>query len=570
MINMQGGGGMTDLLLFTINAGYVHPSMGLWYLRANLCGDAAFVTGPDPGGGTFSVDILEVTRRAGRGSIIAEVLRRQPRVLAVGLYIWNHLDVVPVLQAVRDRLPETVIVLGGPEASHLPDGHPTLALADGVVKGEAELVFGALVEELLAGPAGAGQRDGGPAGDGRRGAHPTGGGGWRADDLRGGGMRSGGWRGASPPTGATVTAAGHWVLEAVPPDLDVVRLPHQFFTDHDIRHRFMYMEASRGCPFRCQFCLSSLDRKIRTAPLEPLFDMADYLVRRGADRFKFIDRTFNLDFDRAAAVLEFWLQRLKPGMSVQFETVPDRFPPELRDLIRRFPEGSLRLEVGVQTFNPDVAGDIDRRSDLQETERTLTFLSDETGAVVHADLIVGLPGESLESFAAGFDRLHHFGPGEVQVGILKRLPGAPIAVHDGRMRYNPDPPYDVLETDALSAVEVEGLKRFAKYWELVVNRGRFPERVARLLGGGADGALGGGLVGASGVARATTQDRAPGGGGPAAATGLAPGDKVARGGLASHFHRFREFSEFAWRRFGRTWGLTPEELRGALDEFLAG
>jgi hypothetical protein len=147
---------------------------------------------------------------------------------------------------------------------------------------------------------------------------------------------------------------------------------------------------------------------------------------------------------------------------------------------------------------------------------------------------VGLPGETMESFAAGFDRLYRFRPGEVQVGILKRLPGAPISVHDHRMRYNPDPPYDVLETDSLSAAEVERLKRFAKYWELVVNRGRFPERVSRLLAGAPD--------------EASVETAGP-------------------GRTTSPFHRFLKFSDFAWRRFGRTWGLAPEELAAALDDF---
>ncbi len=464
-----------DILLFTINAGYVHPAMGLWYLRANM----------ESQGGLegFSVDILEVTRRAGNDYIVAEVLKRRPRILAVGLYIWNHLDTLPVLEAVRNHLPDTFIILGGPEASHLPVSHPIFGRVDGVVRGEAELVFPPIAAELLTG------RDG---------------------------------EKKAVPREARVTGRGHWVVDAPPPDLSTVRLPHHLFSDHDIERRFMYLEASRGCPFRCQFCLSSLDRKIRPAPLDQLFDMSDHLIRRGATRFKFIDRTFNLDYSRAAAVLEFWLNRVRPGMTVQFETVPDRFPRELRDVIRRFPPDTLRLEVGVQTFNKEVAASIERRSDHVETERTMAFLSNETAAVVHADLIVGLPGESLESFATGFDRLYRYRPGEIQVGILKRLPGAPIAAHDARMRYSADPPYDVLETDRMTESEIEHLKRFAKYWELVVNRGRFPGPVARLL------------------------DRE-----------------------ISPFYRFYDFSGFCWRRFGRTWGLAPEELAAALDAYMS-
>lgn len=487
-----------DLLLFTINAGYVHPAMGLWYLRSNL--GARFydyrseATRPQKschGAARYSVDLYECTRRDGHDYIVGQVLSRRPRVLGVSLSIWNHTDTIAVLEAVRRHAPEVTIVIGGPEASHLPFDHPTLQLVDGVIRGEADIAFSQIAEELL--------------------------------------------DGAVVPSGATNPRDGApalpWIYNAPLPDLAHVVLPHRLFTQHDIQRRFMYVEASRGCPFRCQFCLSSLSRGVRTAPIEPLFETIDYLLEHGADRFKFIDRTFNLDYERAATVLEFWLSRIKPGVSVQFETVPDRFPPELRDLVRRFPEGTLRLEVGVQTFNPSVANAIDRYSDQEKTIETLRFLSEETEATVHADLIVGLPGESIESFGAGFDRLYGFEPGEIQVGVLKRLHGAPIAVHDASVRYSDEPPYDVVETDWVSQEDIDRLKRFAKYWELIVNRGRFPEKIAPLLG-------------------------------ETDATGDTP---VPRDN--SPFQRFLAFADFAWERFGRTWALTPEELGEAIDDF---
>lgn len=512
-----------DLLLFTLNAGYVHPAMGLWYLRANLSSqflgieDSGAARGPRTAA-PYTVELLEYTRRDGQEYVIGEILTRRPRVLAVSVSIWNHTDLIPVLKTVRSRLPETTIVVGGPEVSHLPLDHPTFGLVDGVVRGEAELVFSQIVEELLEGA-----------------VVPSGATVWGSGTVRGSAaVRDSAAVHGTAAVGNRTSEEGAlgstpWVYDAPLPDLAEVVTPHHLFSDHDVIHRFMYLEASRGCPFRCQFCLSSLSTGIRHAPLEHLFETADALLERGATRFKFIDRTFNLDYARAAKVLEFWLGRVRPGISVQFETVPDRFPRELRALIRRFPEGTLRLEVGIQTFNPTVAQAINRYADQAETIETLDFLAEQTDATVHADLIVGLPEETFESFAAGFDRLYRYAPGEVQIGILKRLPGAPISIHDGTIRYNSAPPYDVVETDWTSESNIARLKRFAKYWELVVNRGRFPERVSVLLGGS---------------------------------------DAAYRGRHSSPFYRFLVFSDYAWDRFDRTWGITPEELAHAIDTFI--
>jgi hypothetical protein len=175
--------------------------------------------------------------------------------------------------------------------------------------------------------------------------------------------------------------------------------------------------------------------------------------------------------------LEFFLERYRPGLFVHFEMIPDRLPEPLRELIARFPPGVLQFEVGIQTFNPEVSRRIKRRQDPNKLADNLRFLRSETGVHVHADLIVGLPGESLESFAAGFDRLIALGPQEIQVGILKRLRGTPIVRHDAewQMVYNPDPPYEILRTRLIDFATMQRLRRFARYWDLVGNSGNFVE-----------------------------------------------------------------------------------------------
>jgi len=176
-------------------------------------------------------------------------------------------------------------------------------------------------------------------------------------------------------------------------------------------------------------------------------------------------------------VLSFLLERHRPGLFFHFEVVPDHLPKPLREIIRQFPPGALQFEAGVQTFSPEVAERIKRRQDYPALEENLRFLREETHVHIHADLIVGLPGESLESLAAGFDRLILLRPQEIQVGLLKRLRGAPIARHDAEweMLYNPHPPYDILQNNLIDFATMQRLRRLARYWDLVANSGNFLE-----------------------------------------------------------------------------------------------
>jgi radical SAM superfamily enzyme YgiQ (UPF0313 family) len=166
---------------------------------------------------------------------------------------------------------------------------------------------------------------------------------------------------------------------------------------------------------------------------------------------------------------------MEPGVFVHFEMVPDRFPPALREVVKEFPPGSLQLEIGVQTLNPDVGARISRRQDVPKLRDNLIFLRQETSAYLHVDLIVGLPGEDIESFGRGFDQLAELNPQEIQVGILKRLRGTPIVRHTDEfaMRYSDEPPYEVLETRDVPFLEMQKMERFARYWDLVSNSGNF-------------------------------------------------------------------------------------------------
>jgi hypothetical protein len=278
------------------------------------------------------------------------------------------------------------------------------------------------------------------------------------------------------------------VITGVQPELDALVLPYVHYSDIDIAHRNLYIEASRGCPYKCEFCLSALDKTAWPFELDRILEQLAQLHRRGARRFRFVDRTFNLKAQTGRAILEFFLQRIEETpddpVFAHFELVPDHLPDMLREAIVRFPAGALQFEIGIQTWNPDVQARISRRQDNARAENHLRWLREHSQAHLHVDLIAGLPGEDLASFGAGFDRLVALRPHEIQVGILKRLRGAPIARHTEAfgLRFSPTPPYEVTETDALPAIDLARIARFARYWDLYGNSGRFAGTLALLLG----------------------------------------------------------------------------------------
>lgn len=410
---------MPDIVLATLNARFAHCAFGLRYLLANL--------GPlRDRAALMEFDIKHDPQR-----VADALLAANPRIVGLGVYIWNVTALTRIAAHLKDKRPDVTLVVGGPEVSFEVERQEICRLADYVVTGEADTAFAALCEGVLRG---------------------------------------------EPPAGK--------VIAAEPADLERVALPYDLYDERDIAHRLIYVETSRGCPFRCEYCISSQDVPLRYFAPDRVFAAFDRLLSRGVRSFKFVDRTFNLNMERCLAIMEFFLQRNPPGMFLHFEMVPDRFPPELRDAIRRFPPGSLNLEIGVQTFNQEVAARIQRRQDMRQVEDNLGFLRRETSALLHVDLIAGLPGESLESFRDGFDRLCRLQPHRIQVGILKRLRGAPIARHDEEweMVYDPDPPYGILRNRLMDAATVQRVRRFARFWEIIANRGLFPGTLPMILG----------------------------------------------------------------------------------------
>ncbi|MES2877276.1 MAG: DUF4080 domain-containing protein [Pseudomonadota bacterium] len=479
------------ILLTTLNAKYIHASLGLRYLLANM-GDLKPQTA-----------LREFTIARKPQDVVDELLQTlgEPasgavQIVGFGVYIWNVMQTCEVLRLLKAARPGIQVVLGGPEVSHEVNEQAIVRLADFVITGWGDFSFPKLCRALLRGP------------------QPL--------------MK---------------------IIPGEEPPLDDIVLPYAEYTDTDLAHRLLYVEASRGCPFKCEFCLSSLDKTARAFDLDAFLAEMQTLYQRGARNFKFVDRTFNLKIDASVRILQFFLDRLPQPeadasnneLFVHFEVVPDHLPDRLKAMIALFPPGVLQFEVGVQSFNVEVQQRISRRQDNDKTALNLRWLMEASNAHLHADLIFGLPGETLESFAAGFDRLHALGPHEIQLGILKRLRGTPIARHSVEfgMVYDPQPPYTVLQTGAVDAATLQRFTRFSRYWDMVANSGRFTQTLPLLL-------------------RSAPAAEVPASADRAAASGVA----------ASPFYAFLGFADWLWLSSDKTSGLTPEALLDALFDYL--
>lgn len=417
-----------NILLVAVNARYSHCAFAARTLKANLGRIAG------------STEILETDLDITPLQLASQIVDAHPRAVGFSVYLWNVRLIEATARILRAVVPNLRLAAGGPE---LTADYAHAALFDAVIVGEGETAFRNVCEEWLTTvtPAHSQLQQ-------------------QADRSR-------------------LPSIILMPSPEVPADLV---LPYDLYTDPDLERRTVYVESSRGCPYDCAYCTSA-GTGLRLIPLEHLLPAFASLWQRGLRRFKFLDRSFNAPSEHALAILDFFLGRTTPEMQLHFEINTDYLQEAIASRIAAFPKGALHLEAGLQTLNPQVASAVGRSANVKRTLDHLRFLTRQTGATVHADLIFGLPGETEASFADGFNTLiAECDPPEVQVNLLKGLPGTRLARNAKKLGlvFSPDPPYELLQSDVMDFETLTRLQRLARCWELVHNRARFPHTVKML------------------------------------------------------------------------------------------
>jgi radical SAM superfamily enzyme YgiQ (UPF0313 family) len=424
-----------EVLFLALNAKYSHTSLAVRCLREMVPGS----------------EILELTINDHLPSILAEVYARQPRVLGIACYIWNIELVKPLLRLLPKALPQTVLICGGPEVSYETGAFlRAFPMVDFVIRGEGEQVAAALCEGL--------RRHGGETGA------------W-ADAIPGIAFRD--------PSGQVHEGAPVAVA-------DLSRLPFPYRAEEipAIREKILYYETSRGCPFSCAYCLSCATSGVRFLPLSRVFRELDFFVAQDVRQVKLVDRTFNAKKSHFLPILRHLLA-LPPSCrtNFHFEVAIDYLDEEALEVLRQMPRGRVQLEIGIQSTNEQTLAAVARVNHWERISTHIRRLLSFHNMHLHVDLIIGLPGEGMDSFHRSFNDVYALHADMLQIGFLKFLKGAAMMRLVDRYHYlfMDMAPYEVMASDALTYGEIRWLHIFVQVFELYANAGRCRRTTAFLI-----------------------------------------------------------------------------------------
>lgn len=468
-------------LLTAINAKYIHSNLAVYSLRASALAQTAGRRVPAQAQactaqalqGKAVIELAEFTINHRTEEILREIYLRKPDVLLFSCYIWNIVYVRELAENCRKIMPEVPIWLGGPEVSY--DAEETLRenpAVDGILCGEGEETFRLLAECCAAGQAdtehlaeipGLVFRE--PQGSAER--RPEG----RAAVLG--------------EAQQTAQAAAGRPIRVNPPALlpDLNSLPFPYADLAGFENRIIYYESSRGCPFSCSYCLSSIDKSVRFRDAEKVCRELQFFLNRRVPQVKFVDRTFNCRKSHAMAIWTYILEHDNGITNFHFEIEAELLDAEELELLGRMRPGLVQLEIGVQSANPKTLEAVRRKTDLDKLEKIVGQIRSGRNIHQHLDLIAGLPFEDYESFGHSFDRGFAMKPEQLQLGFLKVLKGAPMQ-EDARkygLQWRFQPPYEVLSTPWLPFSDILRLKMIEEMVEIYYNSLQFGKTLEQLI-----------------------------------------------------------------------------------------
>ncbi|WP_243385466.1 B12-binding domain-containing radical SAM protein [Bacillus kexueae] len=409
-----------NIVVSSLNAKYIHTNLAIRYLKA--------YAEPD-----FHVEMAEYTIKDPVMNIATDLYRKNPDIIGFSCYIWNIEETIKVVKMLKKINPSLTIMLGGPEVTYdTKDWMETLPEVDYIVIGEGEETFKQLLQKLHAN-----------------------------EDV-------------SDVSGLAFRKNGEIFINPQRNKIDLREMPSPFRFEEDLPHlskRVVYIETSRGCPFSCQFCLSSIEVGVRYFDREKVKEDIRFLMKNGAKTIKFVDRTFNISRSYAMDMFQFLIDEHLPGTVFQFEITADIMRPEVIEFLNEnAPEGLFRFEIGVQSTNDLTNELVKRKQNFKKLTRTVTMVKEGKKIDQHLDLIAGLPEEDYDTFKKTFNDVFALRPEELQLGFLKMLRGTGLRIgaeHYGYV-YMDHAPYEILGNNVLSFDDIVRIKQvedvLEKYW----------------------------------------------------------------------------------------------------------
>lgn len=420
---------MDTILLVAVNSKFIHSNPAIYSIKsfAEKCGREFNVPLPRISLCEFSVNDTEER-------ILFEICDKRPDVIGFSVYIWNCNTVWRLCRKLRRVLPDTKIILGGPQVSFSAESLPfTDDDYDYIIQGEGEKPFFSLAGKIFA-------------------------------------------NGFVPPREWNFFLTGKICKCDDTVELD--EFPF-IYTDENIKsfeNRIVYYESSRGCPFRCAYCLSSLCGNVRSLSLERVKRDLKFFIDKKIPHIKFVDRTFNYDKKRAKEIWKFLIEKHNENFTdFHFEISADILDEESIEILNSAPVGLFKIEAGIQSYNEDTLREIGRISRLEILTENLKRIAEKNNITLHSDLIFGLPLENTDSFILSFNEAYKIRSHQLQLGFLKLLPGAPLngMIEKHGFVFSEEPPYEIISNNYISFSDVIFMKKIEDVFEKYYNSGRF-------------------------------------------------------------------------------------------------
>ena len=441
LIRYMTGEGDSDLeenimkiLLAAVNAKYIHSNLAVYSLKAYA---------EDP-----AVEIGEYTINQQKDDILMDIYKRKPDILCLSCYIWNLDYIEEIVLEIGKLCPDMPIWLGGPEVSYdAKEVLRRLPCVKGVMKGEGEKTFKELCQI------------------------------YRNECEENVDKQLKSVMGITFRMGKREIIDNPWR-----PIMDLSEVPFVYDHMEDFEHKIIYYETSRGCPFSCSYCLSSVDKRLRFRDIELVKKELQFFLDHKVPQVKFVDRTFNCKHEHSIAIWKYIMEHDNGITNFHFEIAADILNEEELELLEQMRPGLVQLEIGVQSTNPKTIKEIHRVMDFEKVSGIVRRIQDKGNVHEHLDLIAGLPYEDVESFAHSFDDVYALKPEQLQLGFLKVLKGSFMQEHQEEygIVHKAHPPYEVLYTKWISYEDVLRLKGIEEMVEVYYNSRQFTNTMEEL------------------------------------------------------------------------------------------